>query len=88
MLSNILPRQTHDICRLWFEGDVKGSLDLQLKYLPLCNALFIEVNPVPVKTAMSWLGMCDEEFRLPMCEMDDSNSKKLRKVMTELGVLH
>lgn len=88
VLSNILPRQTHDICRLWFEGNVKGSLDLQLKYLPLCNALFIEVNPVPVKTAMSWLGMCDEEFRLPMCEMDEANSKKLRKVMTELGILH
>ncbi len=87
VLSNVLPRETHDMCRLWFEGKVEESLALQLKYLSLCNGLFFEVNPVPVKTAMARLGMCKEEFRLPLCEMEEQNKNKLFSIMHNLGMI-
>ena len=85
VLSNILPRQTHDICQAWFDGDVKRSRDLQLYYLPLINALFSEVNPIPVKTAMGLLGMCREEMRLPLCEMEEDNRAKLIAILARYG---
>ncbi len=81
VLSNILPKETHDICDLYFKGDHKKSLELQLKYLDLINAIFCEVNPIPVKTAMAILGMCSEEMRLPLCEMEEKNRQKLIRAM-------
>ncbi len=87
VLSNVVPKETHDICRLWFEGKAKESADLQLKLLKLANSLFCEVNPVPVKTAMAMMGYCSEEMRLPLCEMEDANKARLAAVLKEYGVI-
>lgn len=87
VLSNIVPKETHDICRLWFEGKPAESAKLQLELLKLANTLFCEVNPIPVKTAMSLMGFCSEEMRLPLCEMDDANKAKLIGVMKEYQLL-
>lgn len=87
VLSNVMPKETHDICALWFEGKVKESAALQLRLLDLVNALFCEVNPIPVKAAMEMLGYCDGELRLPLCEIDDANRERLRAVMQKHGLL-
>lgn len=81
VLSNILPRETHDICERYLAGDVITSRELQLKYLHLINSLFIEVNPIPVKTACGILGLCSDKMRLPLCEMDPANLEKLKSAM-------
>ena len=81
VLSNVMPEETHRMTQLCLDGDYKSAAELQLKYLKLINALFCEVNPVPVKTAMAEMGWCDVEMRLPLCEMDDANKAKLLAVM-------
>lgn len=87
VLSNVVPKETHDICRLWFEGKAAESSKLQLELLKLANTLFCEVNPIPVKTAMSLMGFCSEEMRLPLCEMDDANKAKLIEVLKEYRLI-
>lgn len=87
VFSNILPRQTHELCAAWFEGDVQKALRFQLDYLKLMNSLFMEVNPVPVKTACGILGLCSDEMRLPLCEMEDTNKAKLEAILKEYGLL-
>ena len=77
VLSNVLPRETHEMTQLCLDGNFKDAAALQLKYLKLINALFCEVNPVPVKTAMAELGKCAVDMRLPLCEMEDANRQKL-----------
>ena len=79
VISNALPRQTGDICRLWFGGKIKEATELQLKLLPLTNALFCEVNPIPIKALLSHLGFCKEEYRLPLCPMDSERKMALIK---------
>lgn len=87
VLSNIAPRQTHDICEKYFAGDVKGSMELQLKAMDLCDALFCEVNPIPVKKALNLMGMEAGGLRLPLTEMEEANVKKLEKAMKDFGLL-
>lgn len=87
VLSNIMPKETHDICELYMKGDVAASRDLQLKLLHLINNLFIETNPIPVKSACALMGMCSEEIRLPLCEMDDGNFEKLKASMRREGLI-
>jgi 4-hydroxy-tetrahydrodipicolinate synthase len=87
VLSNIMPEETHRMVQLCLDGEYKSAAELQLKYLKLINALFCEVNPVPVKTAMAELGWCDIEMRLPLCEMEDANKAKLIAAMKEHGLL-
>lgn len=87
VLSNVLPKETCDICRSCLNNDYTTAAKLQLDYLKLINALFCEVNPIPVKTAMAELGMCDIEMRLPLCEMEDSNKQKLVNIMKEYNIL-
>lgn len=87
VLSNVMPKETHDICSLYFEGKVKESAELQLKLLDLVNDLFIEVNPVPVKAAMNLMGYCSEEIRLPLCEMEDAHLEKLRATMKKHSLI-
>lgn len=87
VLSNIMPKETHDICELYMKGDVAASRDLQLKLLHLINNLFIETNPIPVKAACALMGMCSEEIRLPLCEMDDGNFEKLKVSMRREGLI-
>ena len=87
VLSNVLPGVTHDMAQKCLDNDFHGATELQLRYLKLINALFCEVNPIPVKTAMAELGFCGEEMRLPLCEMDEGNRAKLVAVMKEHGLL-
>ena len=84
---NIIPEDVHDMVQKYLDGDVQGSLDLQLKAIDLCNALFCEVNPIPVKKAVELLGMCDGTMRMPLTEMEPQNVEKLKKAMEEYGVL-
>ncbi len=87
VLSNVAPKQTHDIVAAFHAGDVKKSCELQLKALPLCNALFCEVNPIPVKKAVQLQGRDLGVLRRPLAEMEPENAKKLEAVMKEYGVL-
>lgn len=87
VLSNVVPKETHDICQLWFEGKARESAELQLRLLKLANSLFCEVNPIPVKTAMAMMGFCSEEMRLPLCEMEAANKEKLAAVLKEYKVI-
>lgn len=87
VLSNVAPRQTHDICASFFEGDVKKSCEMQLKAIPLINALFCEVNPIPVKAAMNMMGKEVGPLRLPLTEMEPQNKERLKKAMEEYGIL-
>lgn len=77
VLANCLPRETHDICRYWFEGKQSESLALQLKYHPLIEALFCDVNPIPVKEAMKLLGWCDGSLRMPLTNISGKNEERL-----------
>ncbi len=87
VLSNVAPRQTHDICARFFEGDVEGSCAEQLRAIPLCNALFCEVNPIPVKKALNLMGKEVGIPHMPLTEMEDENAAKLEKAMKEYGIL-
>ena len=84
--ANIIPDDTHDLCQKFFDGDTKGSLDLQLKAIDLCKALFCEVNPIPVKKATELMGMTNGVVRLPLTEMEPQNTEKLVKAMKEYGI--
>lgn len=87
VLSNVAPRQTHDICEHYFKGNVKKACEMQLEALPLINALFCEVNPIPVKAAMNLMGKEVGPLRLPLTEMEPENQKKLKKAMEDYGIL-
>ena len=87
VLSGILPTETHDLCAACLAGDFKKGAEMQLRYLPLINALFYEVNPVPVKAASALMGLCGPEIRLPLCEMEEANYEKLKTVMRRYGLI-
>ena len=86
VLSNIAPRETHDIVASYLEGDVKKSARLQLEAIDLIKSLFIEVNPIPVKTALNLMGMNAGPLRLPLTEMDGANVEKLKKSLADYGI--
>lgn len=86
VLANITPKQTHEMVVKFLEGDVKGSCELQLKLLPLINALFCEVNPIPVKKAVNLLGFNVGSLRLPLTEMEPVNTERLTHEMSALGM--
>lgn len=86
VLSNVLPKQTMQICNLCKNGDYAGASKLQLDLLPLINALFCEVNPIPVKQAMYSMGFCDKHLRLPLTWMEKEHAEKLIALMKEQGV--
>ena len=87
VLSNVAPRQTHDICQMYFDGNVAGSRDLQLKAIPLIDGLFCEVNPIPVKKAMNLMGLEAGTLRRPLTDMEDAHVPALEKAMKEFGIL-
>ncbi|MCD7990491.1 MAG: 4-hydroxy-tetrahydrodipicolinate synthase [Clostridia bacterium] len=87
VLSNVAPRQTHDICASYFAGDVTTSTSLQLKAIPLITELFSEVNPIPVKAAMNMMGKGVGPLRMPLTEMEPQNQEKLKKAMADYGIL-
>ena len=87
VLANVAPKETHDICAKYLAGDVKGSAALQLKALPLVDALFSEVNPIPVKKAMQLMGHEVGPLRMPLTELTEGNTEKLAKAMKEFGII-
>ena len=87
VLGNFLAREVADVTHAALEGDWKRARDLHLKLFPICKAMFIETNPLPVKEAMAMLGMIRAEWRLPMCPMTPANREKLRQVLVQAGVL-
>ena len=87
VLSNVVPSAVSEMTRLCLEGDFKNASVLQLKYLDLIGKLFIEVNPIPVKTALNLMGMEVGELRMPLCEMAPENLEKLKKAMTAVGLI-
>ena len=86
VLSNVVPKETHDIVEYYLKGDTKKSLELQLKYLPLIHALFCEVNPIPVKKAMQLTGFEAGPLRLPLTEMEEQNANRLKQEMMKVGI--
>jgi 4-hydroxy-tetrahydrodipicolinate synthase len=87
VLSNVLPGQTDAMCQKFFEGDVEGARELQLKYLPLIHLLFSEVNPIPVKAAVAEMGFGENYLRLPLTPMEEKNKKALFEEMRKLNIL-
>lgn len=79
VLSNIMPKNVHDICEFYLKGEIEKALQIQLNTLSLTNSLFIETNPIPIKTAMNLMGMAVGDLRLPLCTMDENNLNLLKK---------
>ena len=86
VLSNVFPKETSELCHKFFDGDVKGSAEMQLKYLPLINALFSEVNPIPVKAAMAKMGFGENYVRLPLTPMEENHAEILYSEMRKMGL--
>ena len=86
VLSNVAPKQKHDMVMKFLEGDIKEATKLQIEAIPLVNALFCEVNPIPVKTAMNMMGMEVGPLRMPLCEMEECNKEILKKAMVDYGL--
>jgi len=86
VLANIIPTDMHNMCELYFSGKHEEALKIQLGYLPLNNAIFVETNPIPVKTAMNLMGMNAGPLRLPLCDMDENNLQFLKKELKAYNI--
>ena len=86
VLSNVLPKETSEMCHKFFSGDVKGAAEMQFKYFSLTKALFSEVNPIPVKAAMAAMGFCEDYVRLPLTVMEDDHKAVLLNEMRKVGI--
>jgi len=87
VVANILPKEVAELTHAALDGDWKRARELHWKLFPICRAMFVETNPIPVKEAMAMLGMIRAEWRLPMCPMSDANRERLRKVLVQAGIL-
>ncbi len=87
VLSNLLPKETHDMCQNFFDGNIDAARDAQLKYIPLVDALFCEVSPIPVKAALSAMGYGENVLRLPLVKMEAEHEANLLKLMREQGLI-
>ena len=87
VLSNLMPKETSNMCKLYAQGKVQEALKLQLQYLPLVDSLFCEVNPIPVKAAMAAMGLCENSLRLPLTPMEQKNEQVLLENMKQVGLL-
>jgi 4-hydroxy-tetrahydrodipicolinate synthase len=87
VLSNVMPKETHDICRLFFEGKIKESAALQLEMMDLIGALFCETNPIPVKTALGLMGYKVGPLRMPLCNMEGANLDRLKTALKNSGLI-
>lgn len=87
VLSNVAPKQTHDMCAEFFKGNIEASRRIQLKAMPLIEALFSEVNPIPVKAALNLMGKNVGEPRLPLTVMEPQHQEVLKKAMQDFGIL-
>ena len=87
VLSNVIPKQTSEMCHKYLEGKTEQATVMQLEYIDLIDALFCEVNPIPVKAAMAAMGKCEDYLRLPLTPMEDINREKLLKLMQKHGII-
>lgn len=87
VVSNIIPAEISLLCRRFFEGDMAVARSLHEKYLKLSDAMFYEVNPIPVKTAAAMMKLCSDELRLPLCKMSENNRARLETVLLEYGLI-
>jgi len=87
VVANIVPRDVADLTRAFLSGDWKRARELHLKLFPLCQAMFCETNPIPVKTAMALMGMIGGELRLPLCPMSEANLSKLKAALRAYGLI-
>lgn len=87
VIANVIPKETHDMCALYEEGKTTEARDLFLKYFDLCKDMFIEVNPIPVKTALNLMGFHVGDFRMPLCEMMPENLAKLDKTLRKYNLI-
>ena len=87
VVANIVPRDVADLTRAFLSGDWKRARELHLKLFPLCQAMFCETNPIPVKTAMALMGMINGELRLPLCPMSEANLSKLKAALRAYGLI-
>lgn len=85
--ANIVPHEVSEMCRLWEEGNIEEARRLHYKLEPLNQAMFIETNPIPVKTALAMMGKIKDEFRLPLCEMSGANKERLRTILADFGLI-
>lgn len=86
VVANIIPKDVHQMCKLWFEGKTKESAVMQLKMMDLVEKMFIDVNPIPVKNAMNMLGFDVGELKLPLVDLSDENAAKVKKSMADYGL--
>ncbi|WP_143322018.1 4-hydroxy-tetrahydrodipicolinate synthase [Clostridium sp. HBUAS56010] len=86
VLANIMPFEVHMMCQHFFDGELEKSKNMQLELLKLMNAMFMDVNPIPVKAAMAMLGLCQDNYRLPMTKLDETKKKTLREIMSSYFV--
>jgi 4-hydroxy-tetrahydrodipicolinate synthase len=86
-VANIVPKDNADMVKAWEEGKVERARQLFYKLLPLCQAMFIETNPIPVKTALALLGKIDGEMRLPLYPMAQANQEKLKSALKDYGLI-
>jgi len=87
VVANIIPKDVSDMAKAFIDGNIEKARELHYKMLPLIKAMFIETNPIPVKTAMVMMGMIEEALRLPMCKMQDENKDKLESALKDYGLL-
>ena len=87
VVANIVPGDSAKLIRAWADGNVAEAQALYYKLLPLCKAMFFETNPIPVKTAVALLGLIGDEMRLPMCPMAPENLDKLKKALSDYGLM-
>ena len=85
--ANVIPAQMHDMCRAYLDGNVSVSAEIQLKYLKLINALFMDINPIPVKTALNLMGFDAGLLRLPLCSMDEAHIAELEATLAHYGLV-
>ena len=86
VLSNVAPKQTHDMCEHFFNGDTQKAAQMQLDAIPLVDALFCEVNPIPVKTALNMMGMNVGPLRMPLYPMSDEHKAQLKTALIDYGI--
>lgn len=87
VLSNVMPKETHDMCQLCLDNNFAEAMKMQLKYLPLINDLFMEVNPIPVKDALNQMGCPSGPCRMPLCDMTDEHKQKMKETLTAFGLI-
>ena len=87
VIANIVPKETAEMVKLWEQGDVDGAKNMYLKLLPLCQAMFYETNPIPVKTALSLMGKITGELRLPLCPMSPANLERLKNILKQYNLI-